>query len=110
MYAIVGRNSPSNSSLRKISANQPRESSAFASLRITTPLISPSLKLWDICNYLSRFEIHVVGSCFGDEDRGAQQTLEGSCISPPSLELLPGHRIAGYVSVVNVSNFKFSTT
>src|SRR6185295_14008814 len=75
-----------------------------------TPLISPSLKLSDICSYLSRFEIQLVGAGFSDEVRSAQQTLEGSCISPPSLELLPGHRIAGDISIVNVSDFKFSTT
>src|SRR5262245_31328920 len=110
MYDIAGRNSLSNSSCRKSSVNQPRESKYLCSLRKTTPLISPSLKLSGIGTYLFRFEIQLVCPCIPDEVRRAQQTLKRSRVGPPAFELFPRHRVALDVSVVDVGDLELAAT
>src|SRR5215218_414077 len=52
--------------------------------------------------------VEFVRAGLGGEVRGVEERLEGSGVSPPAVELVPGHVAAAYVLVVHVRYLKLA--
>src|SRR6185369_1933513 len=66
------------------------------------------LNLRNLCNLWTRTVLLFVGAGFSHKIRGAQETLKRPRVGPPAFELVPCHRIAFDVSVVDVCDFELA--